>query len=273
MWTDLRYVKHFRNEEYQVNDKKNKSIVNKLTYAYIRKIKKWMYCPSCQKGKMSINKKSTVWTCEDCGYQLSADEFEDDYIFWFCDECNSYLNNQDGFEQKAKKHICRKCGYENDITFDNVKGICTDCGKIIPDSNSSLCVDCRIKRNQQAKEHLKIAGKVVGVVAAAVDAIYLSSQASDTENDENSNYTLIDYENNNEGDDGMNDYPICKTCGAKMTQFDGWAWYTCLECGNSVRIIDGTETWKDEIFSEGIKQHKSGFELADFCRGGDLTED
>ena len=68
MWTDLRYVKHFRNEEYQVNDKKNKSIVNKLTYAYIRKIKKWMYCPSCQKGKMSINKKSTVWTCEDCGY-------------------------------------------------------------------------------------------------------------------------------------------------------------------------------------------------------------
>ena len=36
---------------------------------------------------MTIDKKSTVWTCEDCGYKLSADEFEDNYVFWFCDEC------------------------------------------------------------------------------------------------------------------------------------------------------------------------------------------
>ena len=44
---------------------------------------------------MTIDKKSTVWTCEDCGYKLSADEFEDNYVFWFCDECQTYLNNQD----------------------------------------------------------------------------------------------------------------------------------------------------------------------------------
>ena len=58
-----------------------------------------------------------------------------------------------------------------------------------------------------------------------------------------------------------------------MTKFDGWAWYTCPECEDKVRIIEGKETWHDEIFNKGKKQHKSDFELADFCRGGDLTED
>lgn len=68
-------------------------------------------------------------------------------------------------------------------------------------------------------------------------------------------------------------YPACKTCGAKMIKFDGWAWYTCPECENKVRIIDGKETWYSEIFKSGKKQHHSDFELADFCRSGDLTED
>ncbi|MEG2087253.1 MAG: hypothetical protein RR022_03570 [Angelakisella sp.] len=86
------------------------------------------------------------------------------------------------------------------------------------------------------------------------------------------NYTPINDGSDN-GGEGMSNYPICKTCGAKMTQFDGWAWYTCPKCADRVRIIDGTETWQDEIFGKGTKQHKSDFELADFCRGGDLTED
>ena len=68
-------------------------------------------------------------------------------------------------------------------------------------------------------------------------------------------------------------YPTCKSCGSKMTEFDGCAWFTCPSCGNSVRIIDGSETWHDEIFNKGTNSHKSDFELADFCHGGDLTED
>ena len=71
----------------------------------------------------------------------------------------------------------------------------------------------------------------------------------------------------------MAEYPKCKSCGAEMTGFDGWAWYTCPNCGDKVRIIDGDVTWEDEIFQEGAKQHNSDFELADFCHGGDLTED
>ncbi|WP_195514059.1 hypothetical protein [Turicibacter sanguinis] len=151
---------------------KRKNIYEAVTYAYIRKVKKWMFCPACQQGKMTINKKSTLWTCEDCEYTLSADEFEDNYIFWFCDECNTYLNNQEGFDRNASRHICKKCGYENDTTIDNVKGICSDCGKIIPDPDGSLCFDCKFVRRQKAKERLataiKVAAEVVVVVAAAV---------------------------------------------------------------------------------------------------------
>lgn len=61
--------------------KTHKNVVKPLTYAYIRKFKKWTFCPACQNGKMTINKNSTLWICEDCRYKLSADEFEDDYVF------------------------------------------------------------------------------------------------------------------------------------------------------------------------------------------------
>ena len=77
--------------------KKHKKFSDTVTSAYLRKIKKWMFCPNCEDGKMTIDKKSTVWTCGNCGYSLSADEFEDDYVFWFCDECGTYLNVQEGY--------------------------------------------------------------------------------------------------------------------------------------------------------------------------------
>jgi len=72
----------------------------------------------------------------------------------------------------------------------------------------------------------------------------------------------------------MSKFPTCKACGAKMTEFDGCWWYTCPECGNRVKILeDGTLRWYNEIFTDGKKNVYSDFQLADICRGGDLTED
>lgn len=72
----------------------------------------------------------------------------------------------------------------------------------------------------------------------------------------------------------MKNYPMCKSCGSRMTDYDGCSWYTCTECGQSVRDNgDGSFTWHDEIFAGGNKHHESDFELADFCHGGDLSED
>ena len=66
----------------------------------------------------------------------------------------------------------------------------------------------------------------------------------------------------------------CNICKSKMTEYDGNAWYTCPNCGQGKRDNgNGTWTWKNEIFRKGSKSHSSDFELADFGRGGDLTED
>ena len=49
--------------------------------------------------------------------------------------------------------------------------------------------------------------------------------------------------------------------------------YNPKYCSKKQKIIDGSVTWYDEIFGENEKEHYSDFDLADFCRGGYLTED
>lgn len=102
--------------------KRRKGIGEFITYTYIRRIKKWMFCPVCKDGKMRINRSSTLWQCTECGYNLDNREFQDDYVFWFCDQCETYLNSQNGFDRNASKHSCTECGYENDTTLDNIRG-------------------------------------------------------------------------------------------------------------------------------------------------------
>lgn len=67
-------------------------------------------------------------------------------------------------------------------------------------------------------------------------------------------------------------YPVCKTCGSLMTKFDNWAWYTCPECGDSVRILDGEVKWHDEIFG---RKATYGGRVCEYCgmslAGGDYT--
>ena len=36
---------------------KRKSIGEHFTYAYLRHIKKWMFCPNCKSGKLAFNRK------------------------------------------------------------------------------------------------------------------------------------------------------------------------------------------------------------------------
>jgi len=41
-------------------------------------------------------------------------------VRWFCDECDAFLNRQQGFDDHLNSWICKKCGYENIIAPDNV---------------------------------------------------------------------------------------------------------------------------------------------------------
>lgn len=117
-------------------------------------------------------------------------------------------------------------------------------------------MECRLARKRKVKENLLKLWKIVGVVASVAGVVYLVSHASDDGDDDDSN----------------DDYPDCDMCGTEMTEFDGCWWYTCPECGNRVRR-NSNGTWTRAIFGHDSKYHKSDFELADFCRGGDLTED
>lgn len=236
------------------NQKKHKKFSDTITYAYLRKIKKWMFCPNCQDGKMTIDKKSTIWTCSNCGYTLSADEFEDDYVFWFCDECGTYLNIQEGFDRKATRHTCCICGYENDTTFDNVKGICSDCGTVIPDADSTLCGECKKARQEKAKAWLATARKVAGVVAAVAGTIYAVSQS--TGDDDGTGYNYLPDES---GDCRMR----CANCGNtnENTLWDEGDTIYCSKCAHRTTVDTGEDDVVECPFCHKMRDRK-----AMYCR-------
>lgn len=42
-------------------------------------------------------------------------------ILWICDNCGDYMNNQGGFTDWDGVWKCKKCGYLNDVTENNIK--------------------------------------------------------------------------------------------------------------------------------------------------------
>lgn len=41
-------------------------------------------------------------------------------IDWYCDNCNAHLNSQDHFDDHKYTWRCKKCGYKNSISWDNI---------------------------------------------------------------------------------------------------------------------------------------------------------
>lgn len=152
-----------------------------------------------------------------------------------------------------------------------------DCGRLIPDPDGTLCVDCKQLRIEKAKRWIGKTAKVFGVAAAVAGVAYLTNKSTsdDSSLDTENKYTYLSDESEEEEVYGLGkgNFPDCKACGSKMTIFDNWAWYTCPMCGNKVRIIDDEIIWYDEMFRQGTKEHNSDYDLADFCRGGNLSED
>jgi len=74
-------------------------------------------------------------------------------------------------------HVSRICsgrgiGISNTSCLENIKEICSDCGKIIPDSDTVLFADCKQIRRQKAKEWLITAERVVDAAAGAEENDY-----------------------------------------------------------------------------------------------------
>lgn len=143
------------------------SIKDKLTYEYLKKIKKWMYCPNC-KGIMHITPDGSSWNCEACDYSISSDEFEDDYVFWFCDKCETFLNVQPGFTEDEEIWVCTECGCLNDVSGYNLKGICKYCGALLEDPDKTICPDCEIKKLEELQRRLEQAHDFVDEISNAL---------------------------------------------------------------------------------------------------------
>ena len=77
-------------------------------------------------------------------------------IDWYCDNCDVHLNKQNGITEESGIWECKKCGYINDLTAENIlseeemdclyQEECPKCGgelaKIICCNNKWECEDC-----------------------------------------------------------------------------------------------------------------------------------
>ena len=82
-------------------------------------VKLWMDCPACRSPNMFLGPSGRVWKCPDCGYTLSRFQ-KNTGVFWFCDCCETFLNVQPGFTTKKKTWICTECGFNNNVTKENI---------------------------------------------------------------------------------------------------------------------------------------------------------
>nr|WP_308545932.1 hypothetical protein [uncultured Lachnoclostridium sp.] len=91
---------------------RQKTISKKVVY-------KKMICPACG-DTMILNEKTSLWGCNKCNYSISNKEIEGGTVFWFCDNCESFLNIQQGFTIESSNWVCTECGIDNDVTEVNV---------------------------------------------------------------------------------------------------------------------------------------------------------
>lgn len=81
--------------------------------------------------------------------------FFDSDCEWYCDNCDAHLNNQIGFSTLFGNWICSKCGWNNDVSDNNILSgeeefvrlayvVCPHCGAHMLTDNSEhyKCPDC-----------------------------------------------------------------------------------------------------------------------------------
>lgn len=92
--------------------------INWRSSMYAR-VKLWMDCPACHSPNMYLGPSGRRWRCPDCGYTISRFR-KNTSVFWFCDDCGTFMNVQDGFTTKTGKWTCTECRFENDVSRDNI---------------------------------------------------------------------------------------------------------------------------------------------------------
>ena len=82
-------------------------------------VKYWMDCPACRSTNMYLGASGLRWRCPDCGYTITKLQ-KMTSVFWFCDNCDTFLNVQPGFDTKKRHWKCSECGFDNDVSVGNI---------------------------------------------------------------------------------------------------------------------------------------------------------
>lgn len=252
-----------------------KRVQSNLIQAYIRNIRRKIECPACH-GIMRYNRRGRLWKCECCEYQLMASDFDNDYVFWFCDNCDTYLNIQEGFSTESGMWKCKKCGFENDVSEKAIYDVCKDCGTKLPkDVKGNLCYSCKRKRTERWIKVAKItAGAVLAVAAVAAIVLlansedgegqsYLPSGRSPDDDNTDDNTSKRDEEKN-----GLR----CSRCGElidketeadyfdseTLLNYDNIRGHLCADCA-----IEALEAKESGVYFETCEKCGKVFDLAD----------
>ena len=82
-------------------------------------VKHWADCPACRGRYMFLGPSGKTWKCPDCGYHISDREMKNG-VFWFCDDCEAFLNVQADFTTENGTWKCTECGCVSGVTEENI---------------------------------------------------------------------------------------------------------------------------------------------------------
>ncbi len=83
-----------------------------INSSMLPKVKYEMDCPNCRGKHMFLGTYRRK--CFDCGYSISI--FHKIFgVFWFCDNCETFMNVQKGFTVKKGTWTCTECGFNNSV--------------------------------------------------------------------------------------------------------------------------------------------------------------
>ena len=92
------------------------------------------YCSAELRSQAGFNNETTVWTCKSCGNEIvfptkdmegfdPVESFKGARfpgIYWYCDGCGSFLNQQEGFDDHLDCWECTVCGHVNPIADEAI---------------------------------------------------------------------------------------------------------------------------------------------------------
>lgn len=117
----IKEIEQIKHELFDAYRKDTSPDSNQLTHdSWSRmKLRHPVDCPLCRGVNTMTLSRGGTYRCINCGYSMSRWKRMHS-VLWFCDGCDTFLNVQPGFEKHGKRWTCTLCGYDNDVSRNNI---------------------------------------------------------------------------------------------------------------------------------------------------------